>query len=97
MNKHLILTALSMSVLTALSVSAHANDKSEETVKLDTIVVTASSQAVNIKEAPASISVITRADIEKVAASLGQLLSKVPGVRDIPCLTAVMINFRLLI
>ena len=81
MNKHLILTALSMSVLTALSVSAHANDKSEETVKLDTIVVTASSQAVNIKEAPASISVITRADIEKQpVSSLGQLLSKVPGV-----------------
>ena len=45
----LILTSLSMSVLTALSVSDHANNKSEETVKLDTIVVVASSQAVNIK------------------------------------------------
>lgn len=81
MNNHLILTSLSMSILTALSVSAHANNKSEETVKLDTIVVTASSQAVNIKEAPASISVITREDIEKQpVTSLGQLLSKVPGV-----------------
>mgnify|MGYP001555636523 CR=1 FL=1 len=81
MNNHLILTSLSMSVLTALSVSVHANNKLEETVKLDTIVVTASSQAVNIKEAPASISVITREDIEKQpVTSLGQLLSKVPGV-----------------
>ena len=41
MNNHLIFTLLSM--------LAHANNKSEETVKLDTIVVTASSQAVNIK------------------------------------------------
>ena len=70
-----------MSVLTALSVSAHANNKLEETVKLGTVVVTASSQAVNIKEASASISVITREDIEKQpVTSLGQLLSKVPDV-----------------
>lgn len=45
--------------------SAHTNNKSEETVKLDTIVVVASSQAVYIKEAFASISIITREDIEK--------------------------------
>ena len=36
-------------IFTLLSMSAHANNKSEETVELDTIVVTASSQAVNIK------------------------------------------------
>ncbi|EKU56436.1 putative colicin I receptor [Acinetobacter sp. WC-323] len=53
----------------------------KEAVQLEKIVVTASSQAVDVKDAPASISVITRDDIEKQpVASIGDLLSKVPGV-----------------
>ncbi|CAN7158880.1 TonB-dependent receptor [Pseudorhodoferax sp. LjRoot39] len=48
---------------------------------LQTVVVTASGQAVDIKEAPASISVITREDIEKKpVTSIGELLSTIPGV-----------------
>ncbi|WP_311221478.1 MULTISPECIES: TonB-dependent receptor domain-containing protein [unclassified Acidovorax] len=48
---------------------------------LSTVVVTASGAAVDIKEAPASISVITREDIErKPVTSIGELLSTVPGV-----------------
>ena len=89
MNKQLIFTTLSISVLAALSVSSHANqssklqeiDSSQGVVKLETLVVTASSQAVNVKEAPASISVITSEEIEKQpVTSIAQLISKIPGV-----------------
>jgi outer membrane receptor for ferrienterochelin and colicin len=48
---------------------------------LSNVVVTASGTAVDIREAPASISVITREDIErKPVTSIGELLSTVPGV-----------------
>ncbi|MEG1328339.1 MAG: TonB-dependent receptor plug domain-containing protein, partial [Janthinobacterium sp.] len=48
---------------------------------LSNVVVTASGTAVEIREAPASISVITREDIErKPVTSIGELLSTVPGV-----------------
>ena len=48
---------------------------------LSTVVVTASGTAVDIKDAPASISVITREDIErKPVTSIGELLSTIPGV-----------------
>lgn len=81
MNKQLILKTLSLSVLTAMPFSIYAVEAQNETAQLKTIVVTASSQAVDIKEAPASISVITREDIEKQpVGSLAELLSKVPGV-----------------
>ena len=81
MNKQLRFQTLSISILTAMSISAFAKDSSEDATKLKTIVVTASSQAVDVKEAPASISVITSEDIEKQpVGSLGELLSKVPGV-----------------
>ncbi len=81
MNKQLTLQALSLSILSAMSISTYANETSEDSSKLKTIVVTASSQAVDVKEAPASISVITSEDIEKQpVGSLGELLSKVPGV-----------------
>ncbi|MEF9994823.1 MAG: TonB-dependent receptor plug domain-containing protein, partial [Acinetobacter sp.] len=81
MNKQLIFKTLSISVITAMSLSTHANETTEAAVQLQTIVVTASSQAVDIKKAPASISVITSEDIEKQpVGSLAELLSKVPGV-----------------
>ena len=61
---------------------AHAQsaDNKADTA-LSTVVVTASGTAVDIKEAPASISVITREDIErKPVTSIGELLSTIPGV-----------------
>ena len=81
MNKQLVLKVLSFSVLSVMSVSTYANNTNDEMEKLPTIVISASSQAVDIKEAPASISVITSEDIEKQpVGSLAELLSKVPGV-----------------
>ncbi|WP_038341995.1 TonB-dependent receptor domain-containing protein [Acinetobacter sp. A47] len=74
---------LTISVLGGMMAVAHAAEMeaNKEAVQLEKIVVTASSQAVDVKDAPASISVISREDIEKQpVASLGDLLSKVPGV-----------------
>ena len=49
--------------------------------QLDTVVVTASGNQQWIKDAPASISVITREDIERQPVhDLGTLLSRIPGV-----------------
>ncbi|KEH11888.1 TonB-dependent receptor [Delftia sp. 670] len=61
---------------------AHAQSAdSKADTSLSTVVVTASGTAVDIKEAPASISVITREDIErKPVTSIGELLSTIPGV-----------------
>ncbi|MFG0675621.1 TonB-dependent receptor domain-containing protein [Delftia sp. WSY_7] len=61
---------------------AHAQTAdSKADTSLSTVVVTASGTAVDIKEAPASISVITREDIErKPVTSIGELLSTIPGV-----------------
>jgi len=82
MNKQLLQSALALSVAAVMSAAAQAKDDAQQhAAKLETIVVTASSQAVDAKEAPASISVITREEIEKQpVGSLGELLSKVPGV-----------------
>ncbi|RYF02413.1 MAG: TonB-dependent receptor [Comamonadaceae bacterium] len=63
--------------------TAHAQteDSQAKPAGLSTVVVTASGTAVDIREAPASISVITREDIErKPVTSIGELLSTVPGV-----------------
>ncbi len=61
---------------------AHAQSaENKADTSLSTVVVTASGTAVDIKEAPASISVITREDIErKPVTSIGELLSTIPGV-----------------
>ncbi|RYF08423.1 MAG: TonB-dependent receptor [Comamonadaceae bacterium] len=63
--------------------TAHAQQAASQAQPsaLSTVVVTASGTAVDIREAPASISVITREDIErKPVTSIGELLSTVPGV-----------------
>ncbi|CAB5703138.1 Colicin I receptor precursor [Delftia tsuruhatensis] len=68
--------------LACAGLAAHAQtvDGKADTA-LSTVVVTASGTAVDIKEAPASISVITREDIErKPVTSIGELLSTIPGV-----------------
>ncbi len=74
---------LTISVLSSMMTVAHAAETqtNKDAVQLEKIVVTASSQAVDVKDAPASISVITREDIEKQpVSSIGELLNKVPGV-----------------
>ncbi|ENX40460.1 TonB-dependent receptor domain-containing protein [Acinetobacter sp. NIPH 2100] len=74
---------LAVSVVSSMMAVAYAAETqtTKDAVQLEKIVVTASSQAVDVKDAPASISVITREDIEKQpVSSIGELLNKVPGV-----------------
>lgn len=62
------------------SYTEQGNAQSDST-KLEKIVLTASGQAVDLKEAPASISVITAEEIEKRPVStLADVLKRVPGV-----------------
>jgi outer membrane receptor for ferrienterochelin and colicins len=77
-----MLRPLPLCATLACSALAHAQTAPERTeAAMSTVVVTASGTAVDIKEAPASISVITREDIErKPVTSLGELLSTIPGV-----------------
>ncbi|MFT3718943.1 TonB-dependent receptor domain-containing protein [Pseudorhodoferax sp.] len=76
--------ALAPCLFTLFLTQAHAQGQpaaASPDTALQTVVVTASGTAVDIQEAPASISVITREDIErKPVTSLGELLSTVPGV-----------------
>ncbi|MPW43994.1 TonB-dependent receptor domain-containing protein [Acinetobacter guerrae] len=63
------------------TVNAEQNTTRSDSTKLEKIVLTASGQAVDLKEAPASISVITAEEIEKrPVSSLADLLKRVPGV-----------------
>src|SRR5690606_13600506 len=90
MNKPFLKTTLAFAVFTAMTVSVQAQDQvteekegvvQSETTKLQTIVVTASGQAVDVKSAPASISVITAEEIQKQpVSSLADILKRVPGV-----------------
>ncbi|WP_313206494.1 TonB-dependent receptor [Stenotrophomonas sp.] len=67
----------------ALASTAHADAAADASSakQMDTVVVTATGAQQWIKDAPASISVITREEIErKPVTSIGQLLSTVPGV-----------------
>ncbi|MHC9085134.1 TonB-dependent receptor domain-containing protein [Luteimonas sp. RIT-PG2_3] len=62
----------------------------------DTVVVTASGHQQWIKDAPASISVITREEIErKPVSSIGQLLSTIPGVTGGYALSGAQSKIRL--
>ena len=64
-------TLLASVILSSMLGQAYAKDGADSqaekkaVTQLETIVVTASSQAVDIREAPASISVITAEEIEK--------------------------------
>lgn len=90
MNKPFLKTTLAFAVFTAMTVSVQAQDQVTEekegivqadATKLQTIVVTASGQAVDVKSAPASISVITAEEIQKQpVSSLADILKRVPGV-----------------
>ena len=85
MTKRIVRSALSLSILSVIaSVTFAADQKTSavaEPVKLETIVVTASGQAVDVKSAPASISVVTSEDIQRQPFnSLSEVLSDLPGV-----------------
>lgn len=80
-------TLLASVILSSMLGQAYAKDGADSqaekkaVTQLETIVVTASSQAVDIREAPASISVITAEEIEKrPVTSLADILKSVPGV-----------------
>ncbi len=91
MAKHIVRQSLlAVSVISSMMAFANAaetineetkvSDKSDETVKLETIVVTASGSGVNVKDAPASISVITSEEIAKrPVSSIANLLGELPG------------------
>ncbi|MCL6247702.1 TonB-dependent receptor [Acinetobacter sp. ANC 4945] len=85
MTKHLLRSTLTLSVLSAMVSLSHANEAAEtadeSAVKMETIVVSASGSQVNVKDAPASISVVTKEDIQRQPFnSLADVLSDLPGV-----------------
>lgn len=88
MRKNWIQTTLSLAILATLTAHTHAEETTtniqeseQEAVQLKSIVVTASGSQVNVKDAPASISVISREDIQRQPfSSLSEVLSDLPGV-----------------
>jgi len=82
----------------ALASTAHADAAADASSakQMDTVVVTATGAQQWIKDAPASISVITREEIErKPVTSIGQLLSTVPGVTGGYALSGAQSKIRL--
>lgn len=70
---------LAIAMACALATTANAADA--EVKELDRIVVTATAAPISLDDAPASITVISREEIEKQPfVSISQLLSRVPGV-----------------
>ena len=88
---------LAAAITIALSAQAHAaGDAAGDAKNMDTVVVTATGAQQWIKDAPASISVITRQEIErKPVTSIGQLLSTVPGVTGGYALSGAQSKIRL--
>ena len=79
-------STLALAVVTAMSSFAMANDvvetnKENDATQLQTIVVSASGSEVNVKDAPASISVVTSEDLQRQPFnSISEVLSDLPGV-----------------
>ncbi len=72
--------ALALAVL-ATTVAPQAFAEQQRTAELDRIVVTASAAPVSLADAPASITVIDREELEKQPlVSISQLLTRVPGI-----------------
>ncbi|WP_207776456.1 TonB-dependent receptor [Stenotrophomonas sp. SPM] len=90
--------ALTAAIGLALASTAHADAAADASSakQMDTVVVTATGAQQWIKDAPASISVITREEIErKPVTSIGQLLSTVPGVTGGYALSGTQSKIRL--
>ena len=78
---HNKLTVALLSITATLSSSLVKADETKPVQRLETIVVTASGFEQDIKNAPASISIVSQEDIEKKnASSIADLLSDVPGI-----------------
>lgn len=68
-------------VATSSEDPSYESVESSNVIELDTSVVTAAGTAVDLRDAPASISVVTREDIErKPMASIAEILGTLPGV-----------------
>ncbi|WP_295521472.1 TonB-dependent receptor [uncultured Stenotrophomonas sp.] len=90
--------ALAAAIGLALVTTAHADASADaaSAKQMDTVVVTATGAQQWIKDAPASISVISREEIErKPVTSIGQLLSTVPGVTGGYALSGAQSKIRL--
>jgi len=85
MTKRIIRSALSLSILSTIASFTYANEEKIspvfEPVKLETIVVSASGFEQDVKQAAASISVLTQEQINKKAyRDVTDALKDVPGV-----------------
>jgi len=90
--------ALATAVIASLTAGAHAEAIADTSSarQMDTVVVTATGAQQWIKDAPASISVISREEIErKPVSSLAQLLSTLPGVSGGYALSGAQSKIRL--
>ncbi len=90
--------ALTAAIGLALASTAYADAAADASSakQMDTVVVTATGAQQWIKDAPASISVISREEIErKPVTSIGQLLSTVPGVTGGYALSGAQSKIRL--
>ena len=75
------ISAALLGVVAATSALSHAQNTETTTQQMETIVVSAAGFEQKIKNAPASISVVTKEDIEKKnASSIADLLADVPGI-----------------
>ena len=76
------LCLMTTTILASGSALASVDDQTNPRVaRVDDIVVTASATGVDVRDAPASVSVITREDIERQPVqSLAELLGRLPGV-----------------
>jgi len=80
-HKLALMSALAGVLLTASPIYAATPEDNSQQFDLDTIVVTATKTAKNIKEVPASVSVITAEDLAKAnIKTLDQALQYVPGM-----------------
>lgn len=78
LGRHLLASGCAVASLLISPSALHAQ---EADIELGPIVVTASGGAVEVKNAPASITVITAEEIEKTPAKdVRELLSRVPGI-----------------
>jgi len=75
------MSALPVTALLTSPALAQGRDAAETTEERSTIVVTASATGIDLIDAPASVSVITREEIERAPVqSVGELLGRLPGV-----------------
>ncbi len=74
-------TLLATSPVLAETIPSDLSSVDPQATSVSDVVVTASGSAVDVRDAPASISVITRDEIERQPVqSLGELLGRLPGV-----------------